>query len=84
MLLARLSRFIFIIGLVLLVLFFASEGVGQPQYELFFTGFLGFILGLAGMIRYREPEEKVESGRFKLVKRIFGRRNKPKQDEKNK
>ena len=65
-LLGRLGLFILFISLIVLVVFFATDAVGNTTWTLFCFGALFFILGLAFYIRGR-PKPK-PSGRFRLLR----------------
>jgi hypothetical protein len=59
----RLGQFFFIVGLVLLIIFFATQRSGDPQYGLFLPGLAGFALGVLLIWRGRSPGEP--SDRFR-------------------
>jgi hypothetical protein len=64
--LQRLGSFIMLIGLILLVIFFASDQSQKPEFELFFSGSLLTILGGFMILRYRPPAQP--SGRFRVLR----------------
>jgi uncharacterized membrane protein HdeD (DUF308 family) len=64
----RLGIYLFIIGLMLLLYFFASDQSKNPQFLLFFFGLLLVILGIFLGWRYRPAPQP--SGRFRLIRKI--------------
>lgn len=63
----KLGRFLTIVGVVLLVLFFASDASGTPLYRLFFTGAPLAAIGIY-MTRRFAPAP-APSGRFSWLKK---------------
>jgi uncharacterized membrane protein HdeD (DUF308 family) len=75
-LLHRFGSFLFIIGLVLLLYFFASDQSENPQFLLFFTGMLATALGIFIGFRYRPAPGA--SDRFSLLRKLGERLSKKK------
>ena len=78
---ARLGSYLVLIGLILLVIFFASDQSQNPQFGLFFSGSLLTILGGFIIWRFRPPP--APSGRFGLFRKMSDR-SKTKKDKKKK
>jgi uncharacterized membrane protein YiaA len=64
----KLGRFLFFIGLVLLVVFFAIDQSKSPTYGYFCAGLVTVLLGAVLMLRSRQPPPD-ESMRFRTVRR---------------
>jgi len=64
---SKLGRFLFFIGLILLVIFFAMDQAKHPSYGYFCVGVIVVILGGVLMMRGHQPP--VESMRFRTVRR---------------
>jgi hypothetical protein len=73
--LGRLGQFCFFIGLVLLVVFFATDQSQHPQVGFFFGGLILVISGIYLIRRDWKPQPP--SNRFRLLRR----RNKNKKEE---
>jgi len=68
--LRRFGHFLLVIGLFFLLIFFASDQSNNPQFGMFFGGFLLSILGAFLAWRFRSPPNPVE--RFSLLRKITG------------
>ncbi len=66
----RLGTFFWIMGLALLVLFFASDYLAQPNGWYLLGGAVMFGLGVYLSRQGREEHEPAE--RFRLMRRMFG------------
>lgn len=66
----RMGTFFLVIGVALLVLFFASDYQDEPSWPYLLVGAGSFGLGLMLSMRGRESREPVE--RFRLMRRMFG------------
>jgi hypothetical protein len=79
----RLGTFFWIVGLALLVLFFASDYLEQPNGGYLLFGAVLFGLGIALSRRGRERHEPAQ--RFRLMRRMFGNsepeEKKPEEDQ---
>lgn len=75
----RVGRFFLFFGLFLLVIFFASDLADAPRFNLFFLGLAGVVIGILMIRQGREPTEA--SGRFRLLRRLFGGGKKKKRQE---
>lgn len=64
---SKLGRFILFIGLILLVVFFATDQAKHPSYSFFCVGVVAVILGGILMARGQQPPE--ESMRFRTLRR---------------
>jgi hypothetical protein len=64
---SKLGRFLFFIGLILLVIFFAMDQAKHPSYGYFCVGVIVVILGGVLMMRGHQPP--AESMRFRTVRR---------------
>lgn len=71
----RLAQYFLIIGIVLLVVFFATDQSQNPQFGLFFIGALATGLGAFLMVKSYKPPPP--STRFQTIRRIMGGRNQP-------
>ncbi len=75
----RIGQFFVFIGLIALVIFFASNQARQPAFS-FFCG--GILLMAAGIFLYmRTPRQPVETGRFRLLRSSARKKSKPKKQE---
>ena len=77
----RIGSYLILIGLILLVIFFASDQSQNPQFGLFFGGSVLTILGGFMFWRFRPPP--TPSGRFGLFRKM-SERSKIKKDKKKK
>jgi len=71
---ARIGTFLFVVGLLLIVLFILTDLASQPNFAYFFLGALAIIGG--AVLWWRAPAggpPPPESGRFRLVKNISKR-----------
>lgn len=66
----RIGTFFLVIGVALLVLFFASDYQDQPSWSFLLLGVVALGLGVSLSVSGREPHEPVE--RFRLMRRMFG------------
>ena len=64
---SKLGRFLFFIGVILLVVFFAMDQEKNPSYGYFCIGAVAAILGAVFMFRGHKPPD--ESMRFRTVRR---------------
>jgi 4-amino-4-deoxy-L-arabinose transferase-like glycosyltransferase len=64
---SKLGRFLFFIGLILLVVFFAMDQAKNPSYGYFCIGAIAAILGAILMLRGHKPPD--DSMRFRTVRR---------------
>lgn len=64
---SKLGRFLFFIGLILLVVFFAMDQAKHPSYGYFCVGIIILILGAIFMMRGHPPP--AESMRFRTLRR---------------
>lgn len=65
----RLGQFLLISGLVLLIIFFATDQLRDPQFCLFFWGAGAFSLGAYLIWRNYQPPPRAGE-RFRTVRRI--------------
>jgi hypothetical protein len=71
----RIGRFFALLGVVLLLIFVASDLAGTPRFNIFFWGFTITVIGIVLMRRGRVPSEP--SGRFRLLRTLRSGRKKP-------
>ena len=64
---SKIGRFLFFIGLILLVVFFAMDQAKHPSYGYFCAGVIVVILG--GMLMLRGQPPPAESMRFRTLRR---------------
>ena len=64
----RIGRFIFFIGLIMLMFLMASFLTEDPQYWVLPFGLLGTVAGLLLMLRSRTPP--TPSGRFRTIRTV--------------
>ena len=64
---SKFGRFLFFIGVILLVVFFAMDQSVNPAYGYFCIGIIVFILGAVLMARSNQPP--AESMRFRTLRR---------------
>ena len=77
----KLGRFLFFIGVILLVVFFAMDQAKHPVYGYFCVGVIVVILGGILMARGRQPP--AESMRFRTLRR-WREQQKERKAERNK
>lgn len=65
----RLGTFFFFIGLVLWVIFFASDQAIQQSYAYFFLGAVALFLGVY-LWRHGRKQAQEENERFRTIRRI--------------
>lgn len=78
----KLGRFLFFIGLILLVIFFAVDQAKQPSYGYFCIGLVVLILGGILMLRGQQPP--AESMRFRTLRRWREQQRQRKEERKKK
>ena len=64
---SKIGRFLFFIGLILLVVFFAMDQAKHPSYGYFCVGVVVLLLGGILMLRGHQPP--AESMRFRTLRR---------------
>lgn len=64
----RVGEFFFFIGLMILVIFFASLQSGDPQFIACLSGGAMFVLGVIAMWKGRNPEPPHDE-RFSILRR---------------
>lgn len=62
----RIGQFFAFIGLIALVIFFASDQVRQPAFGYFCGGIVLVALGIA--LYMRKPKQPIESARFRMFR----------------
>jgi hypothetical protein len=80
---SKWGRFLFFIGLVVLVVFFAIDQAEHPTYGYFCIGIVFVLLGTVLMVRGRQPPPE-ESMRFRTVRRWREQMKQRKADRKKK
>ncbi len=75
-----LGRFILLVGLILLVIFFATDQSKNPSYAYFCLGVVAAILGVILLFRGHKPP--AESMRFRTVRRWRDQLRQRKEDKK--
>ena len=78
---SKLGRFLLFIGLIILVVFFATDQAKHPSYGYFCIGVVIAILGGVLMIRGHQPPD--ESMRFRTLRR-WREQQKERKAERNK
>ena len=78
---SKFGRFLFFIGLILLVVFFAMDQAKHPAYGYFCVGALMVFLGGIFMLRGQQPP--AESMRFRTLRR-WREQQKQRKAERNK
>jgi len=74
----QVGQFLILLGLIGLIVFFATDQAKSPNYLFFCSGLLVLILGITVMWRGRNPPPPAE--RF----RLFRKKEKPRSDESKK
>ncbi len=65
---SKIGRFLFFIGVILLVVFFAMDQAKSPAYGYFCIGVIAVILGGTLMMRgFKAPDE---SARFRTLRQV--------------
>lgn len=78
----KVGQYLLFVGLLILVLFFASDQAGQPFFSLFCVGILMIPLGIFMMFRFRKPP--TPSDRFASLRRMQERRKTARQAKRDK
>jgi hypothetical protein len=79
---SKLGRFLFFIGLILLVVFFAMDQAKHPAYGYFCVGIVVVLLG--GMLMLRGQQPPAESMRFRTLRRWREQQRQRKAEKKDK
>jgi hypothetical protein len=79
---SKIGRFLFFIGLILLVVFFAMDQTKHPAYGYFCAGVLVVFLG--GMLMLRGQQPPAESMRFRTLRRWREQQRQRKEENKKK
>lgn len=64
---SRIGLFFLLIGLFLMIIFFATDQSQNPKFWMFFFGILSLSLGIYMALRFRRQPE--DSGRFRLLRK---------------
>ena len=67
----RFGKFIALIGFVTILLYFASDFGGSPEYLLLFVGVIGLWLGIKMSRNSKPPSQR--ANRFRMMRRNFNR-----------
>ena len=67
----RVGTFFLLVGVGLLIFFMLSEAAEQPQFNYFCGSMVLLIIGFMFRAQYKRAVAK--SGRFSILKRLFGR-----------
>jgi 4-amino-4-deoxy-L-arabinose transferase-like glycosyltransferase len=78
---SKIGRFLFFIGLILLVIFFAVDQSKNPSYGYFCVGIVVAILG--GILMARGHQPPAESMRFRTLRR-WREQQRQRKEERNK
>ncbi len=78
---SKIGRLLLLIGLILLVIFFATDQSENPSYGYFCIGVVGFVLGGLLMVRGHHPPAK--SMRFRTLRR-WRAQQRQRKEERNK
>ncbi len=78
----KIGRLLIVIGLILLVIFFAVDQSKHPSYGYFCVGLLAVILGGIFLVRGHKPPE--ESMRFRTLRRWREQQRQLKEDRNKK
>lgn len=69
--LRKLGKFLFLSGVLLLIVFFAAPKKDAFYFRFFFVG---IVLLAIGIVLYRlAKKEKSDSNRFRLLRKLFGK-----------
>jgi membrane-bound ClpP family serine protease len=79
---SKIGRFLFFIGLILLVVFFAMDQAKHPSYAFFCVGVIVVFLG--GMLMLRGQQPPAESMRFRTLRRWREQQRQRKAEKKEK
>jgi hypothetical protein len=79
---SKIGRLLFLIGLILLVVFFAMDQAKHPAYGYFCAGVIVVFLG--GMLILRGQQPPDESMRFRTLRRWREQQRQRKEDNKKK
>ena len=71
---SRIGQFLFFLGFLALILFFATNQVGMPKYLFLCSGSVLFFIGVYLMWTYRNPPQP--SGRFSTMRKMSENREK--------
>lgn len=63
----KIGQYLMFVGLIILILFFASDQAGDPIFSLFCVGILLIPLGIYTMFRFRKPPPP--SDRFSAMRK---------------
>jgi len=61
----KIGLLLLVVGLVILAVFFSTDMTGSPYYLLLCYGSVGILIGV---LMLRRGRQKVESGRFRIVR----------------
>jgi hypothetical protein len=78
----KIGQYLLFVGLIILILFFASDQAGDPIFSLFCVGILLIPLGIYTMFRFRQPP--APSDRFSAVRKWQQARKAAKQRQRDK
>ncbi len=62
----KLGKFLFLLSIILILLFLASDVGGQPDYAIFLGGFVTLVLAIIVLRKGREQRE--DKPRFRLIR----------------
>ncbi len=79
---AKIGRFLILIGLILVVIFFAMDQAKHPSYGYFCGGIVALILG--GLLIVRGHQPPAESMRFRTLRRWRDQQRQRKEERNNK
>ncbi len=79
---SKIGRLLMLIGLILLVIFFAVDQSKSPSYGYFCVGLVAVILGGVLMVRGQQPP--AESMRFRTLRRWREQQKQRKEERKKK
>jgi cytochrome c biogenesis protein CcdA len=78
----KVGQYLLFVGLIILILFFASDQAGEPIFSLFCVGILLIPFGIYMMFRFRKPP--APSDRFSAVRKWQQARKTAKQGKRDK
>lgn len=78
----KIGQYLLFVGLIILILFFASDQAGDPIFSLFCFGVLLIPFGIYMMFRFRKPP--ASSDRFSAVRKWQQSRKAAKQSKRDK